>query len=183
MQHKYLPPCLETYPSVPVVGAGEAGTVAVAGADIVAVAGVDIVAGAGVADIVVAGEGADTAVAVEEVADLKKNSDKSDIITKTLRLYKTAITWLRSLSAILPLFWRHATAELHRFCREDLRNVLWCHEICDVFPRNMTYILQNMQFSRYFTMKFNIFSLNLTGESDFFILFISTHIKLSMGGF
>ena len=74
MEHYYLPPCLETYPSVPVVGAGEAGTVAVAGADIVAVAGVDIVAGVGVADIVVAGAGADTAVAVEGVVDLKTNS-------------------------------------------------------------------------------------------------------------
>ena len=36
---------------------------------------------------------------------------------------------------------------------------------------------------QYFTMKFNIFSLNLTGESNVFILFISTHNKLSMSGF
>ena len=51
------------------------------------------------------------------------------------------------------------------------------------FPRIITCALQNMQFSQYFTMKFNIFSLNLTGESDIFILFISTHNKLSMSGF
>ena len=92
-----------------------------------------------------------------------------------LRRCKTAITWLWSLSAILPLFWRHDIAELHRLCREDSRNVLWRHEICDVFPRSLTCALQNMQFSQYFTTKFNIFSLNLTGESDFFIAFISTH--------
>ena len=42
-------------------------------------------------------------------------------ISKTLRFCKTAITWLRSLSAILPLFWRHEIAELHRLCREDLK--------------------------------------------------------------
>ena len=101
----------------------------------------------------------------------------------TLRRCKTAITWLRSLSAILPLFWRHDIAELHRLCREDCRNVLWRHEICDVFPRIMTCALQNMQFSQYFTTKFNIFSLNLTGGSNFFILFISTHNKLSMSRF
>ena len=100
-----------------------------------------------------------------------------------LRLCKTAITWLRSLSAILLLFWRHDIAELNRLCREDFRNVLWRHEICDVFPRIMTSTLQNMQFSQYFTTKFNIFSLNLTGESDVFILIISTHNKLSMSGF
>ena len=97
-----------------------------------------------------------------------------------LRLCKT---WLWSLSAILPLFWCHDIAKLHRLCREDFRTVLWRHEICDIFPRIMTCALQNMQFSQYFTMKFNIFSLNLTGESDFFILFISTHNKISMSGF
>ena len=100
-----------------------------------------------------------------------------------LRLCKTAITWLRSLSAILPLFWRHDIAELHRLCREDLRNVLWRHEKCDVFPRIMSCALQNMQFSQYFTTKYYIFSLNLTGESDFFILLISTHNKLSRSSF
>ena len=85
----------------------------------------------------------------------------------SLRFYKTAITWLRSLSAILPLFWHHDMAEFHRLCREDLRNVLWRHEIHDVFPRIMTYALQNVQISQCFTTKFNIFSLNLTGEFDF----------------
>ena len=45
----------------------------------------------------------------------------------------------------------------------------------DVFPRIMTCALQNMQFSQYFTTKFNIFSLNLTGESDFlFYLLVHT---------
>ena len=47
----------------------------------------------------------------------------------------------------------------------------------------MTFALQNMQFLQYFSTKFYIFSLNLTGESDVFVLFISTHSKLSMGGF
>ena len=89
--------------------------------------------------------------------------------TLILRRCKTATTLLRSLSAILPLFWRHDIAELHRLCREDSRNVLWRHEICDVFPRIMTCALQNMQFSQYFTTKFNIFSLNLTGESDLLV--------------
>ena len=45
----------------------------------------------------------------------------------------------------------------------------------------MTCAPQNMQFSQYFTTKFNIFSLNLTGESDFFILVISTHNELESG--
>ena len=89
-----------------------------------------------------------------------------------LRLCKTATTWLWSLLAILPLFWRHYIAEPHRLCREDLRNVLWRHEMYDVFPRNMTYALQNMHFSQYFTSQFNIFSLNLTGESDFFLFYL-----------
>ena len=86
---------------------------------------------------------------------------------RNLRRCKTAITWLQSLSAILPLFWRRDFAELHRLWREDSRNVLWRHEICDVSPRIMTCALQNMQFSHYFTTKFNLFSLNLTGESNF----------------
>ena len=33
----------------------------------------------------------------------------------------------------------------------------------------MAYVLQNVQFSQYFTMKFNIFSPNLTEESDFLL--------------
>ena len=43
--------------------------------------------------------------------------------------------------------------------------------------RNMTYALQNMQFSQYFTTQFNISSLNLTGESDFlfYLLLRTTH--------
>ena len=97
-----------------------------------------------------------------------KTIKKGAAVAEWLRLCKTAITWHRSLSAILPLFWRHYIAELHRLCREDCRNVLWRHERCDGFPRIMSCALQNMQFSRYFTTKFNIFSLNLTGESDFF---------------
>ena len=88
-----------------------------------------------------------------------------------LRRCKTAIMWLPSLSAILPLFWRHVIAELHRLCREDSRNVLWHHEICDVFPRIMTCALQNMQFSQYFTTKFNSFSLNLTGVRFFYSIY------------
>ena len=107
----------------------------------------------------------------------------SFIMIAFLRRCETAITWRRSLSVILPLFWRHDIDELHRLCRENIRNVRWRHEICDVFPRIMTCALQNMQFSQYFTTKFNIFSLKLTRESDFFILFISTYNKLSISGF
>ena len=61
------------------------------------------------------------------------------------------------------------------FCNFRLFRVLrtWTGRIYDVFPRNMTYFLQNMQFSQYFKMGFKIFSLNLTGESDFFIPSIS----------
>ena len=98
-----------------------------------------------------------------------------------LRLCKTAITWLRSLSAILPLFWRHDIAELHRPCREDFRNVLWRQEICDVFPQIMTCALQNMQFSQNLTTNLT-FSL-LTWLGSHFFLFISTHKKLSISGF
>ena len=47
----------------------------------------------------------------------------------------------------------------------------------------MTYALENMQFSQYFTTKFYTFSLNLTGESYYLILFIRTHNKFSMSGF
>ena len=47
----------------------------------------------------------------------------------------------------------------------------------------MAYVLQNVQFSQYFTMKINIFSLNLTRESKFFFLFIIKQNKLSMIGF
>ena len=103
---------------------------------------------------------------------------------QNLRFCKTAITWLRSLLAIFwSLFWCHDIAKQHHLCCKDLRNVLRCHEIHDVFPRNMAYVLQNVQFSQYFTMKFNIFSLNLTRESNFFILFIGTQNKLSMISF
>ena len=85
-----------------------------------------------------------------------------------LRFCKTAITWLRSLSAILPLFWCHDIAQLHRLCREDLKNVLWHHEICNIFNGIWLMLYKTCSFSQYFTTKLNIFSLNFTGESDFF---------------
>ena len=84
-----------------------------------------------------------------------------------LRFCKTAITWLWSLSAILPLFWRHGIANFPAFAAKTWEMLLWLHEIHDVFPRNLANALQNLQFSHYFTMKFDIFSLNSTWDSDF----------------
>ena len=55
-----------------------------------------------------------------------------------------------------PFFRRHDISELHRLCCDDF-----------VIPLIMTCALQNMQFSQYFTTKFDIFSLHLTGESEF----------------
>ena len=91
-----------------------------------------------------------------------------------LRFCQTAITWLRSLSAILPLFWRHGIAIFPAFAAKTWEMLLWRHEIHHVFPGNLANALQNLQFFHHFTMKFDIFSLNSTGESDFLILFLST---------
>ena len=44
-------------------------------------------------------------------------------------------------------------------------------------------LYQTCTFFHLFTMKFNIISLNLTGDSDFLILFISMQNTLSMSGF
>ena len=66
------------------------------------------------------------------------------------------------------------------FCREDFRRAIMTSWET---RRNLAYALQNLQFFHHFTMKFNIFSLNLTGDSDFLILFISMQYKLSMSGF
>ena len=89
-----------------------------------------------------------------------------------LRFCKTAITWLRSLLAIFwSLFWRHDIAKQHHICCKDLRNVLWCHEIPDVFLRNMAYVLQNVQFSQYFTMKLT-FSLFTWLGSPIFLFYL-----------
>ena len=100
-----------------------------------------------------------------------------------LRFCRTAITLLRSPTAILPLLWRHDIAALYRICREDLRNERWRHAIWDVFTQNMTYVLQNLQFSQYFKTTFTIFFLILTGESDFLFYLLVRQNKLSMSDF
>ena len=105
------------------------------------------------------------------------------IVFQPLRFCKTAITWLRPLSAILPLFWRHGIANFPAFASKIWEMLLWRHEIHDVFPRNWANALQNLQFFHHFTMKFDIFSLNSTGDSDFLILFLSTQNKISMSSF
>ena len=44
-------------------------------------------------------------------------------------------------------------------------------------------LCKTCSFFNSFTVKFNNFSLYLTGDPDFLILFISTQNNLSMGGF
>ena len=100
-----------------------------------------------------------------------------------LRFCQTLITWLRSLSAILSFSWRHNMANIPTFAAKTWEVLLWRHKIHNVFLRNWAYTLQNVQFFHHFTMKFNIFSLNLTGDSDFLTLFNSNQNKLSMSGF
>ena len=53
-----------------------------------------------------------------------------------LRFCKTAITWLRSLSDILSLFWRHGIANFPAFAAKTWEMLLWRHEIHYVFPQN-----------------------------------------------
>ena len=100
-----------------------------------------------------------------------------------LRFCQTPIMWHWSLSAILPLFWRHDIANTPTFAATTWKVLLWRHVIHNIFPRNLAYSQQNLQFCHHFTKKFNIFSLILTGDSNFLILFISTQYKLSMNGF
>ena len=100
-----------------------------------------------------------------------------------LRFCKTAITWLRSLSAILPLFWRHGIANFPAFAAKTWEMLLWRHEIHDVFPRNMANALKKLAVFHHFTMKFDIFSLNSTWDSDFLILYLRTQNKLSVISF
>ena len=75
-----------------------------------------------------------------------------------LRFCQTPITWLRSLSVILQLFWRHDIANIPTFAAKTWEVLLWRHEIHDVFPRNWATALQNLQFFHHFMMKL-IFSL------------------------
>ena len=90
-------------------------------------------------------------------------------VQRLLRFCKTSITWIRSLSVILPLFWRHGIAERPLHCREDLRDVLWRHEIHNLFPRYMAYALQNVQFwQRYLT-----FSILTWLDGPTFLLYLS----------
>ena len=97
--------------------------------------------------------------------------------------YQTPITWLRYLSAILPLFWRHNIANIPSFAAKTWEGLLWRHKIHDVFPRNWANSVQILKFFYHFSMKFNNFFLNSTGGSDILILSISSQNKLSMGGF
>ena len=77
-----------------------------------------------------------------------KGDNWSSVETADLRLYQTRITWLRSLSAILPLFWHHDMANFLTFPAKNWEVLLWRHEIHDVFPRNWANALQNAQFFR-----------------------------------
>ena len=52
-------------------------------------------------------------------------------------------------------------------CREDSRNVLWRHEIRDVFPRIMTNALQKMHFSQYFQRNLTFSLLTWLGSPIF----------------
>ena len=87
------------------------------------------------------------------------------------------------MSVILPLFWRYDITNIPTFDAETWEVLLWRHEIHDIFPRIRAYVVQNLLFSHYFTTKFDIFSLSLTGDSDFLVIFSSTQNKLSMSGF
>ena len=60
-----------------------------------------------------------------------------------LRVYQTLIMWLRSLSAILPLFWRHDITNFLTFAAKTCEILFWRHEIHNIFPRNRTNALQN----------------------------------------
>ena len=53
-----------------------------------------------------------------------KGDNWSSVETADLRLYQTRITWLRSLSAILPLFWRHDMANFLTFPAKTLRSAI-----------------------------------------------------------
>ena len=110
----------------------------------------------------------------------------------TLRRCKTAITWLRSLSAILPLF--DVMISKHKIeIMISPSFIAFAAKTLELYYDVTKYVtfshglwlapMQNMQFSQYLITEFNIFSFNLTGETDFFILFISTHNKFSMSGF
>ena len=55
--------------------------------------------------------------------------------------------WLRFLSAILPLFWRHDNANFLNFAAKTWEVLLWRHEIHNVFPHNWANAVQNLQFS------------------------------------
>ena len=95
-------------------------------------------------------------------------------ILHTWRLCKTAITWLLSLSAILPLFWRHDIAELHRLCREDLRNVLWRHKICDVFREIWLALYKTCIFHSILQRHITFSLLIWLGSPNFFLLVRTT---------
>ena len=60
-----------------------------------------------------------------------------------LRVYQTLIMWLRSLSAILPLFWRHDITNFLTFAAKTCEILFWRHEIHNIIPRNRTNALQN----------------------------------------
>ena len=59
------------------------------------------------------------------------------ILSRVLMCCQTSITWLRSLSAILPLFWRHDIANISTFAAKTWEKLLWRHEIHDVFPAKL----------------------------------------------
>ena len=96
--------------------------------------------------------------------------------TPILRFCKTAITWLQSLSAILPLFWRHDIAELHRLCREDLKNVLWRHEK-STFSRGILLTLYKIRSFHCILPRNVAFSLLTWLRSPIFLFFLLVHAR------
>ena len=68
-------------------------------------------------------------------------------------------------------------------CRRDLRKAIMTSWYTWRFPVQFGQRSATLFFFHNATVKFNIFSLNLTGDSDFLILFISTQNKLSNSGF
>ena len=84
------------------------------------------------------------------------NTSRQGLQSKTMN-YVDLRFRLPSLLAILPLFLHHDIAKQHHLCREDLRNVLWRHEIHNVFLRNMAYVLQNVQFLQW-NLTFSLFT-------------------------
>ena len=110
---------------------------------------------------------------------VKKNFVRRD----SLRLCKTAITWLRSLLAILPLFWRHDIAELHGLSAKTLEMYYDVIKYATYSRGLWLALCKTCSFHSILQQNLTFSLLTWLGSPIFFILFISTHNKLSMSGF